>query len=94
MMRRGAGFDTDRARRKPLEERQHVTSLEPATEDNIALRIGAVNLRDSLRYIQTFVVIACIFGPQIVALTVPTSMALTCRRGSRPQHHEQTSCRH
>jgi hypothetical protein len=46
MMRRGAGFDTDQARRKLLEERQHVTSLEPATEDNSALRINAVNLND------------------------------------------------
>jgi hypothetical protein len=45
MMRQGAGFDTDQARRKLLEERQHV-SLEPATEDNIALRIDAVNLKD------------------------------------------------
>ena len=46
MMRRGAGFDSDQARWQLLEECQHITTLELATEDHIALRIDAVNLKN------------------------------------------------
>ena len=46
MMRRGAGFDTDQARWQLLEERQYVAPLELTAEDDIALRIDAVNLKD------------------------------------------------
>jgi hypothetical protein len=44
MMRRGAGFDTKQARRLLLKEYQYVATLELTTEDDIALRIDAVNL--------------------------------------------------
>jgi hypothetical protein len=44
MMRRGAGFDTKQARRLLLKECQYVATLELTTEDDIALRIDAVNL--------------------------------------------------
>jgi hypothetical protein len=46
MMRRSAGFNADQARRQLLEECQYVAPLELTTEDHIALRIDAVNLKD------------------------------------------------
>ena len=49
MMRRGAGLDTDQARRQLLEERQHVPALELTTQDDIALRIDAVDLEMCIR---------------------------------------------
>jgi hypothetical protein len=88
MMRRSAGLDTNQARRQLLEKCQHVAPLELTAKDDIALRIDAVNLENRLRYIQT----DCRdrlhdLPPRIVgALTAPTSMALTCRWRSRPQH--------
>src|ERR1700677_4353984 len=53
MMRRGAGFNADQARWQLLEEYQHVAALELTTEDDIALRIDAVNLKNRLRDVQT-----------------------------------------
>ncbi len=53
MMRRGAGFNTDQARRQLLEEGQYVAALELTTEDDIALRIDAVNLKNRLRDVET-----------------------------------------
>src|ERR1700688_3539590 len=81
MMRRGASFDTDQARRQLLEECQHVAPLELTTEGDIALRIDAVNLKNRLRDVET----DCrdrlhVWLLRIVrALTAPTSMALSCR---------------
>ena len=46
MMRRGAGFDADQARWQLLEECQYIASLQLTTDDYIAIRIDAVNLKD------------------------------------------------
>ena len=45
MMRRRAGFDTNQARRQLLEEGQHISALEPAAKDDIALRLKDVGLK-------------------------------------------------
>src|ERR1700733_12688143 len=92
MMRRGAGFDADQARWQLLKEYQHVTPLELTADDDIASRIDAMNLKDRLRNVETecrdrlHVWLLRIVG----ALTAPTSMALTCRGGGRPQHQLPT----
>jgi hypothetical protein len=41
MMRRRGGFDTNQARRQLLEEGQHISALEPAAKDDIALCVKA-----------------------------------------------------
>jgi hypothetical protein len=88
-MRRGASLNANQAWWQLLEEYQHVASLELTADDDIALRIDAVNLKDRLRDIETncrdrlLVWLLRIVG----ALAAPTSMALTCRGRSRPQHH-------
>src|ERR1700727_1988812 len=93
MMRRGAGFNADQAGWQLLKECQHVTPLELTTDDDIALRIDPVNLKDRLRNVETecrdrlHVWLLRIVG----VLTAPTSVALTCRWRSRPQHQKQTS---
>jgi len=46
MMGRSAGFDADQARRHLLKERQNKATLELATEDDIALRIDTVNVKN------------------------------------------------
>ena len=56
MMRRGAGFNADQAGWQLLKECQHVTPLELTTDDDIALRIDPVNLKDRLRNVETSVV--------------------------------------
>src|SRR5580704_10850971 len=53
MVRRGAGLDTNQARRQLLEEGQHIPPLKLTTEDDIALRIDAVNLENRLRDVET-----------------------------------------
>ena len=53
MMRRGAGFDADQAPWQLLEECQHVASLDLTADDDIAIRIDAVNMKDRLRDIET-----------------------------------------
>src|ERR1700691_3695998 len=93
MMRRGAGFDADQARWQLLKECQHVAPLELTADDDIARSIDAVTLKDRLRDVETecrdrlHVWLLRIVG----ALTAPTSMALTCRWWSRPQHQQATS---
>ena len=52
MMRGSAGFDTNQARQL-LEECQQIATLELTTEDDIALRIDAVNLKNRLRNVET-----------------------------------------
>src|SRR5580692_5306748 len=91
MMRRGAGFNADQAGWQLLKECQHVTPLELTTDDDIALRIDPVNLKDRLRNVETecrdrlHVWLLRIVG----ALTAPTYVALTCRWRSRPQHQKR-----
>ena len=53
MVRRGAGFNTNQARGQLLEECQNVATLELPTEDDIALRIDAMNLKNGLCDIET-----------------------------------------
>src|SRR5271156_2110256 len=96
MMRRGAGLNADQAWRQLLEERQNVATLQLAPDDYIASRIDAVNLKNRLGDVET----DCrdrLHGwlLRIVgASTAPTSMALTCRWRSRPQHQKRTSMCH
>jgi len=92
VMRRRTGLDTNQAWRHLLKERQNIAPLQLATEDDIALRIDTMNLKDRLRDIETDRRhrlpdwLLRIVG----ALTAPTSMALTCRWRSRPQHQKRT----
>src|SRR3984957_12369685 len=90
MMRRGAGFNADQAGWQLLKECQHVTPLELTTDDDIALRIDPVNLKDRLRNVETecrdrlHVWLLRIVG----ALSAPTSVELTCRWRRRPHHQK------
>src|SRR5271163_2528055 len=93
MMRRGASLDTNQARRQLLEERKNIATLQLTADHHLASSINAVDLKNRLRYIQTdcrnrlHSWLLRIVG----ALTAPTSLALSCRWRSRPQHQNQTS---
>jgi len=52
-VRRSAGFDANQARRQFLEECQHVSTLQLASEHDIAFHINTVNLKYRLRDIET-----------------------------------------
>src|ERR1043166_1209122 len=52
-MRRSTRFDANQARRQLLEENQHVPPLQLTPQDDIALRVNAVNLKHRLRDIET-----------------------------------------
>lgn len=41
-------LDANEAGRKPLEERQHIATLQLLTDESIASRVDAVNLKDRL----------------------------------------------
>src|SRR6186713_2737593 len=90
-MRRGARFDANQTRRQLLEEWQHVLALQLPAHHHLAASVNAVNLKDRLRDIQTncrdrlHAQLLRIVG----ASTAPTSVALTRRWRSRPQHQEQ-----
>ncbi len=91
VMRRRTGLDTNQAWRRLLKEHQNIAALKLATEDDIALRIDTMNLRDRLRDIET----DCrdrlhVGSSEWGASTAPTSVALARRWRSRPQHQEQT----
>ena len=81
MMRRGAGLDTNQARRQLLEERQDVAALQLTADDHLAFRVNAVHLKYRLCDIETdgrdglHDWLLRIVG----ASTAPTSMALMCR---------------
>src|SRR5579863_2001231 len=81
MMRRGASFNTDQAWWELLKECQYVAPLELTADNDVALRIDAMNLKDRLRDVETDCCnrlhgwLLRIVG----ALTALTSMALTCR---------------
>ena len=93
VMRRCTGLDAHQAWSHLLKERQNIATLQLATEDDIAIRINTVNLKNRLRDIETncrnrfHAWLLRIVG----ALTAPTSMALTCRWRSRPQHQKRTA---
>jgi putative transposase len=46
MMRRGAGLDTNEARRQLLEERQDVAALQLTADEHVASRVDAVHLKN------------------------------------------------
>src|SRR5262245_62204971 len=81
MVRRGASLDADQTSRQLLEERQDVAPLQLTADDNLAVRVDSVGLKNRLRDVET----DCrnrlhdwllrIVG----ALTAPTSVALACR---------------
>src|ERR1700751_4601298 len=93
MVRRGAGLDTCQARRQLLEKRQHVTALQLAAKDRVAHRIDAVDLENRLGNVETdrrHTLHADLLQTVVTPLAT-TSMALTCRWRSRPQHQKRTS---
>lgn len=53
MMRRGTGFDADEAWPLLLEEGQHVALVELTTDNDIVLRIAAVDPENRLRDVET-----------------------------------------
>src|SRR6476660_9743626 len=83
------------ARRQLLEERQDVATLQLTADDHLPGRINAVYLKDRLGDVET----DCRNRLHnwllrfVGALTAPTSMALTCRWRSRPQHQMRTSAK-
>src|SRR6516162_264958 len=88
-----AGFNTDEAWHQLLEECQDITSLQLAPDDHLAYRVDAVDLKNRLRDVETDrrdPVHAALLRI-VVTPAATTSMALTCRWRSRPQHQEQTS---
>jgi len=48
VMRGGARLDADEAGRQLLEERQHIATLQLSTDDSIAPRVNAMDLKDRL----------------------------------------------
>src|SRR5262245_47628324 len=92
MVRCGAGLDAHQAGREFLEERQHVPTLQLPTHDHPTVCIHSMNLENRLGDIETnrrdhlhgWLL-------RIVATsTATTSLALTCRWRSRPQHQLRT----
>src|SRR5215469_16649362 len=87
MMRRCAGFNTDEA------WHQDITSLQMAADDHVAYRVDTVDLKNRLSDVETdrrdpwhAALLRIVVTP-----AATTSMALTCRWRSRPQHQEPTS---
>ena len=92
MMRRCTGFNTDEAWHQLLEECQDITSLQLAPDDHLAYRVDAVDLKNRLRDVETDrrdPVQAALLRI-VVTPAATTSMALTCRWRSRPQHQFRT----
>src|SRR5215469_16767254 len=92
MMRRCAGFNTDEAWHQLLEECQDITSLQLAPDDHLAYRVDAVDLKNRLRDVETDrrdPVHAALLRI-VVTPAATTSMALTCRWRSRPQHQNRS----
>jgi len=49
----GSGLDPDQARPHLLKERQTIPALQLPTDNDVASRIGAMNLKDRVRHIET-----------------------------------------
>src|SRR5712672_3317563 len=92
IMRRRTGLDTNEARRQLLKERQHIPPLQLTAKNNIAIRINAVDLKNRLRDIETDSRNRShdLAPSNHRRLTAPTSMALSRRWRSRPQHQFRT----
>jgi hypothetical protein len=92
MMREGAGFNTDQARRQLLEECQYIGSLELATNNDIAIPIYTMDLKNRLRDIQTDCRNVCMgsssesWEPQ----PLPHPWHSCAEWRSRPQHQKRT----
>jgi hypothetical protein len=52
VMRRAARLDTDQTRRQPGEEWQHPRSTKRLTDNDLAARINAVNMKNVLGQVQ------------------------------------------
>src|SRR5271154_329641 len=76
-----------------MKERGDRATLQLPPDDYIAFRVDAMNLKNCLPDVETdcrdrlHAWLLRIVG----ASTAPTSMALTCRWRSRPQHHKRMS---
>src|SRR5271154_6537822 len=76
-----------------MKERGDRATLQLPPDDYIAFRVDAMNLKNCLPDVETdcrdrlHTWLLRIVG----ASTAPTSMALTCRWRSRPQHHKRIS---
>src|SRR5712664_1563441 len=92
IMRRRTGLDTNEARRQLLKERQHIPPLQLTANNNIAIRTNAMDLKNRLRDIETDSRNGShdLPPPNHRRLTAPTSMALSRRWRSRPQHQLRT----
>ena len=62
MMTGGAGFNSNEARRKLLEEREYIAALELAANDHLSLRVDTMHLKNRLRDIETNCRNLCIFS--------------------------------
>ena len=92
MMRRSASLDADKARWQLLEEWQNLAALQLSANNNIALRVHPMNLEDRLGDIETDRCdrLHAWLLRIVVTSTATTSLALTCRWRSRPQHQVRT----
>ena len=79
--------------RQLLKERQHVATLQLPANNHQTVSIHAVNLKNRLGDVETNRRTVCIVSSSESwePSTAPTSLALSCRWRSRPQHHERTS---
>jgi|GEM_PF-6472495 len=62
MMTGGAGFNSNEARRKLLEERQYIAALELQANDHLSLRVDTMHLKNRFPLSRPIVVIVCIFS--------------------------------
>jgi hypothetical protein len=93
-MRRGTGLNADQTRRQLLKERQNVATLQLPADNHQTVGIHAVNLEKRLGMSRPIVQTICM-GSSVESwepLAAPTSLALSCRWRSRPQHQSRT-CR-
>src|SRR5260370_10427356 len=91
-MRRLKGLDHNEAGSQLQKERQHIPPLQLTAKNNIAIRINTVDLKNRLRDIETDSRNRShdLAPPNHRRLTAPTSMALSRRWRSRPQHQFRT----
>src|SRR5882757_3249721 len=88
MMRRGTGLNSHQAWWQLLEKRQDRAPLQLAADNDLTSGINTVDLKHRLGDIQT----DCrnhlhnCFLRIVGALSAPSSVALSCRWRSRPQH--------
>jgi hypothetical protein len=81
--------------RQLLKERQHVATLQLPANNHQTVSIHAVNLKNRLGDVETSRTVCIVSSSESwEPSTAPTSLTLSCRWRSRPQHHERTQkCR-